>query len=80
MTDEAIEVITSVFTDLWTIFTNVKVPGTNMNFANLWVGVLFAWAIVKLIEKILDITGDGLTNDYSSKRKFYSDRDMDWRY
>lgn len=80
MTGEAIEVITSVFTDLWSVFTNITVPGTNMTFANLWVGVLFAWAIVKLIEKILDVTGDGLTNDYSSKRKFYSDRDMDWRY
>lgn len=80
MTSEAIEVITSVFTDLWSVFTNITVPGTNMTFANLWVGVLFAWALVKLIEKILDITGDGLTNDYSSKRQFYSDRDMDWRY
>lgn len=80
MTEEGIEVLTSIFTDIWTIFTNIQVPGTNLNFANLWVGVLFAWAIVKFIEKILDITGDGLTNDYDSKSQFYRDRDMDWRY
>lgn len=80
MTEEALEVLTSVFSDVWSVFTNITVPGTNMNFANLWVGVMFAWAIVKFIEKIIDITGDGLSDDYSSKAKFYADRDMDWRF
>lgn len=80
MTEEALEVITSIFTDIWTIFTNVTVPGTNLTFANLWVGVLFAWAIVSFIEKVINIGGDGLSNDYANKSSFYRDRDMDWRY
>lgn len=67
MTDEALEVLTSVFSDVWSVFTNITVPGTNLNFANLWVGVLFAWAIVSFIEKVIDIRGDGLTDDVNRK-------------
>ena len=32
------------------------------------------------IEKIINIGGDGLSNDYANKSSFYRDRDMDWRY
>ena len=80
MTQDALTCISSLFTDIWSIFTSITVPGTNLTFANLWVGVLFAWAIVAFIEKVLGISGDGLSDDYSAKSKFYRDKDMDWRY
>lgn len=80
MSEEIIPYVTAFFEAIWSIFTNIQLPFFNMNFANLWVGVLASWAIVKFIEKVIGISGDGLSSDYSSKSEFYRDRGMDWRY
>lgn len=80
MTQETMEGLATFFADIWSIFTSIPVPGTNLNFGQLWTGALFALAIVGFLRSVLGNGVVDLDTDYYDKRHFYNMKDMHWKY
>lgn len=50
MLDSFREFLATFFSSVWSIFTNTPVPGTDLNFAQLWVGILISAFIIAFIK------------------------------
>ena len=72
MTEETLSGLTQFFSDIWSIFTSIPVPGTTINFAQLWTGALFALVVVGFLKSVLGNGVVDLDTDYNSKKGFYS--------
>lgn len=55
---------------IWSMFTNVPVPYTNMTFAHLFLGTCGAWALIKFLKVVIGF-------DYSEGDNSYKER-YDW--
>lgn len=53
--NEWAEFFTEFFKMIWTMFTNVPVPFTNMTFAHLFLGLLGSWALIQFLKLVLGI-------------------------
>lgn len=58
MLDSFREFLANFFSSVWSIFTNTPVPGTELNFAQLWVGLLVSAFIIAFIKNIIGIGKD----------------------
>lgn len=55
MLDDMKNALGTFFSSVWSIFTNCQVPGTNLNFAQIWVGILASGFIIWFIRSIIGI-------------------------
>lgn len=58
MLDSLKDFLNEFFGSVWSIFTNIPVPGTSLNFAQLWVGIFFSIFIINFIKGIIGIGSD----------------------
>lgn len=56
MSSDALAVVRSVFTDIWSLFTSWRIPGTDISPA-AW--ALFSLFFILILQFIIRIFGDG---------------------
>lgn len=80
MTQETFMFLKEFFNDIWHIFVSTPIPGTNMNCANLLVGIFGISVIITFIKKVLDsgaspsVSGGIRMADYIKSNKEDYDR------
>lgn len=64
MDSNPLTLITSFFSSLWDLFTDVQVPLLGISFASLWIGVFIVAFSITLLRPVLGI-GAGALNTLS---------------
>lgn len=54
MTQEASYTLAEFFSMIWSIFTSTPVPGTNLTFAKLWIGIFCISLCTYFLHKTLN--------------------------
>lgn len=58
MTNDALAVVTTLFSTIWSLFNSWYIPGTNVTPAVAFFGILFITLIFRILGKILGLWGD----------------------
>lgn len=76
MSADFIQIISTFFGAIWSLFTSFKIPGLNFSPAVLAFGILSFNLAIKLIHGILTITTSGVS-DKVVKASYTKDKDGD---
>lgn len=69
----ALDILSSIFTSAWGIFTGVAVPGLGVSFADLFLGVVMIRLSLALLRFIFGFGGDTGYRSGSAKNPRISD-------
>lgn len=55
----ALEIVTSLFSSVWTLFTDIEVPGLGVSFAAFFLAMVLARISIWFIRSVFDFGGNG---------------------